>query len=121
IHPKEHDVLQLMGAALDNEMFPSLLARSMAPCLGTLQPQPVSVGGAPGETLTFGGAALPTIPPTALAATLKSAAAANLVQLRDQTLDTIMGVYKNGGASAAQKRYIDSLVTSGQQVRGIDQ
>jgi hypothetical protein len=120
IHPKEHDVLQLMGVAKNNEMFPSLIAQAMAPCLGTLQPQPVSVGGSTGETLTYGGAALPTIPPTALAATLKATAAANLTLLRDQTLDTIMGVYKNG-ASAAQKQYIDSLVTSTQQVRGIDQ
>lgn len=122
IHPKEPDVLELMGASAHNEMFPSLMAKQLAPCLGTLQTQPLSIGGGPGETLKFGGAALPTIPPSALGATLVSAAGAltNLQPLRDKTLDSIMGIYKNG-ASVAQQRYIDSLVTSQQQVRGIQQ
>ncbi len=62
IHPKEHDVLELMGISNNNEMFPSLMAQMLAPCLGTLQPQPVSVGGTTGETISYGGAALPTIP-----------------------------------------------------------
>jgi len=126
IHPKEHDVLTLLGAAqnVDTsvEMFPSLLARQLAPCLGTLQTQPVSIGGP--ETITFGGAALPTIPPTALAATLASqqGALGQLQKLRAQTLDTaIMPIYRDGGASPAQLQYIDSLVTSQQQMQGIQQ
>ncbi|HEY1958989.1 MAG TPA: hypothetical protein VGH28_25425 [Polyangiaceae bacterium] len=126
IHPKEHDVLGLMGQAtnvdMSSEMFPSLLAKQLAPCLGTLQPQPVSVGGSPGETITFGGAALPIIPPTALAATLASqqGALGQLHTLRDSTLDSMMPIYKNG-ASPAQKQYIDALVTSQQQMLGIQQ
>ncbi len=45
IHPKEPDVLKLMGATADREMLPSLIAKATAPCLNTIRAQPVSVGG----------------------------------------------------------------------------
>jgi hypothetical protein len=110
-------------------MFPSLLAMQLAPCLGTLQTQPISVGAAsPSEGLTFKGQALPTIPPTSLAATLTSSQATafkgmtNLQSLRDQTLNDMNTWYKDSAqTSPAQKAYIDSMVTSQQQVRGIAQ
>lgn len=131
VHPKEPQVLQLMGSTIYNEMFPSLLAMQLAPCLGggTLQTQPISVGAAsPSESLTFKGQALPTIPPTSLAATLTSSSATafkgmtNLQALRDQTLNDMYQYYKDSSqTSPAQKAYIDSMVTSQQQVRGIAQ
>jgi hypothetical protein len=71
VHPKEPDVLELMGAAASSEMLPSILARQLAPCLGTIQTQPISLGAAsPSEALLFGGEALPIIPALALKATL---------------------------------------------------
>ena len=129
VHPKEPNVLSLMGATPYNEMFPSLLAMQLAPCLGTLQTQPISVGAAsPSEGLTFKGQALPTIPPTSLAATLTSSTATafkgmtNLQSLRDQTLNDMYTWYKDSAqTSPAQRAYIDSMVTSQQQVRGIAQ
>lgn len=129
VHPKEPQVLQLMGATPYNEMFPSLLAMQLAPCLGTLQTQPISVGAAsPSEALTFKGQALPTIPPTSLASTLLNSQASaflgmtNLQGLRDQTLNDMYTWYKNSAqTSPAQRAYIDSMVTSQQQVRGIAQ
>jgi hypothetical protein len=123
VHPKEPQVLELMGATQAGEMFPSVLSKALAPCLNTIQPQPISVGASnPSESLQFGGAALPTIPPTALKATLTNPAGplSNLQPLRDQTLDALYDLYKNG-ASPAQQQYIDSLVTSQQQVRSINQ
>lgn len=123
VHPKEQQVLQLMGATPGGEMLPSLLAKSLAPCLGTIQTQPISVGAlTPSEDLTFGGAPLPVIPAAALKATLTNAAGpiTNLQPLRDQTLDQLYDLYKND-ASPAQKAYVDSLVTSQQQVRNINQ
>jgi hypothetical protein len=101
----------------------------LAPCLATLQTQPISVGAAsPSEGLTFKGQALPTIPPTALASTLTSSTTTafkgmtNLQALRDQTLNDMYTWYKDSSAtSPAQRAYIDSLVTSQQQVRGIAQ
>jgi hypothetical protein len=44
----------------------------------------------------------------------------SLRSLRDETLDQLYDLYKNG-ATKAQRDFIDSLVTSQQQVRGIDQ
>ena len=123
IHPKEPEVLKLMGTIYAGEMLPSLLARYLAPCLNTIQSQPISIGATtPAEGLSYGGAAQPIIPALALKATLTAAAGplTNLQGLRDQTLGRLYDLYRNG-ASPAQRAYIDSLVTSQQQVRGINQ
>ncbi|HSQ64301.1 MAG TPA: DUF1501 domain-containing protein [Polyangiaceae bacterium] len=123
VHPKEPNVLALMGATYQGEMFPSILAKYLAPCLGTLQAQPMSLGASnPSETLTFNGAPQPNIPANALKSTLASAAGplTNLQPLRDQTLSSIHDLYVNG-ATPAQKNYLDSLITTQKQVRQIDQ
>jgi hypothetical protein len=123
VHPKEPDVLKLMGTTYAGEMLPSLLAKQLAPCLGTIQTQPISVGASsPSEGLSFSGAALPIIPALALKATLTNTAGplTNLQGLRDQTLGQLYDLYKSN-ATPAQRAYIDSLVTSQQQVRGINQ
>lgn len=123
VHPKEPQVLQLMGATPSGEMLPSLLAKSLGACLGTIQAQPISVGAAtPSEDLTFEGAPLPVIPAAALKATLTNQAGpiSSLQPLRDLTLNQLYDLYKNS-ATPAQKTYIDSLVTSEQQVRNINQ
>jgi hypothetical protein len=123
VHPKEPDVLKLMGATYNGEMLPSLLAKHMGPCLGTIQTQPIAVGAStPSEGLSYAGAALPIIPALALKATLTNPAGplTNLQPLRDQTLNQLYDLYKTT-ANAAQKTYIDSLVTSQLQVRNINQ
>jgi hypothetical protein len=123
VHPKEPQVLELMGATQQDEMLPSLLARQLAPCLGTIQPQPICVGAlTPSEALVYGGAAQPIVPALALKATLTNPPGplSDLQPLRDATLDQLYDVYKNG-ASPAQRAYIDSLVTSQQQLRSIEQ
>ncbi|HEY2510345.1 MAG TPA: DUF1501 domain-containing protein [Polyangiaceae bacterium] len=123
IHPQEPNVLQLMGVTSGGEMLPSLLAKQLAPCLGTVQAQPISLGASsPSEALTFGGQALPIIPALALKATLTSPAGplTSLQPLRDQALGQLYDLYKNG-ATPAQRDYIDSMVTSQQQVRNIRQ
>jgi hypothetical protein len=123
VHPREPDVLRLMGATDSKEMFPSVLAKHLAPCLGTIQPQPISVGAlTPSESLSYAGAALPVIPALALKATLTNPAGplTQLQPLRDATLNRLYDLYKNG-ATRTQKRYVDSLVTSQSWVRGIRQ
>ncbi|HEX7841915.1 MAG TPA: hypothetical protein VF469_30805 [Kofleriaceae bacterium] len=123
VHPKEPDVLKLMGNIDADEMLPSVLAKQLAPCLGTIQSQPMTLGATtPSEGLSFAGQALPIIPPLALKATLTSPTGplASLQQLRDQTLGQIDGLFR-GSASPAQKAYLDSLIASQSQVRNIRQ
>jgi hypothetical protein len=123
VHPKEPNVLKLMDTTTADEMLPSILAKRLAPCLGTVQAQPISLGAnSPSEGLTYGGHALPRIPPLALKATLTSPAGplTDLQSLRDQTLNQLYDVYRND-ATKAQRDYIDALVTSQTQLRSIRQ
>jgi hypothetical protein len=130
IHPKEPTVLSLMDATYKDEMFPSLLAQQLSPCLGCIQPYPISLGASsPSEALSYQGQALPIMPPTALQATLSNPANSPLTglqALRDQTLNGMNGkpgiydLYKNY-ANTAQKAYIDSMIASQTQVRNISQ
>jgi hypothetical protein len=123
VHPKEPDVLKLMGSTLAGEMLPSLLAKQLAPCLGTIQSEPLCIGATtPAEGLSFGGAALPIIPALALKSTLTNPAGplTDLQPLRDQTLNQLYDLYKNG-ATSAQRAYIDSLVSSQAQIRNLNQ
>jgi hypothetical protein len=123
VHPKEPDVLKLMHTTDADEMFPSLLAKQLAPCLGSVQAQPITLGASsPSEELSYSGQALPIIPPLALKATLTSPTGglANLQTLRDQTLSQLDDLYRSG-ASAGQKAYLDALVNSQAEVRNIRQ
>ena len=123
VHPKEPDVLSLMGTTAAGEMLPSLLAKQLAPCLGSIQAQQITLGASsPSEGLSFGGQALPIIPPLALKATLTSPSGglASLQTLRDQTLGQLDELYR-GSASAGQKAYLDALVRSQAEVRNIRQ
>ena len=123
IHPKEPDVLKLLDQTQANEMLPSLIARSLAPQLGTIQPEPIALGASsPSEALVYGGRAQPMIPPIALKATLTSPTGplAALQSIRDQTMNSLYELYKNG-ATPSQQAYVDSLVTSQQQARSISQ
>ncbi len=126
VHPKEPDVLSLLGTTTPNEMLPSLLSKQLAPCLGTLQQQPLTIGATtPSEGLSFTGEALPIIPPLALKATLSNPSGplmslTTLQSMRDQTLAQIDQIYRTS-ATKAQSAYLDSLITSQQQVRGIRQ
>jgi hypothetical protein len=123
VHPMEPQVLKLMGATPGGEMFPSLLAKQLAPCLGTVQTQPISVGAPnPSEALVYEGAPLPVVPALALKATLTNPAGplAALQPLRDATLNRLHDLYRNH-ASPAQRRYLDALVTSQANVRSIRQ
>ena len=126
VHPREPDVLGLMDATVPKEMLPSLLSRQLAGCLGTVQNQPITLGAAsPNEGLSFGGQALPIIPPLALKATLTNPAGplaglTKLQALRDDTLSKINDIYRRS-ATRAQKAYLDSVITSQAQIRSINQ
>ena len=116
VHPKEPNVLELMGLSPQNEMLPSLLAKALAPALNTIQSQPVALGT---EALSYNGQTLPIIPPSALKDTLANPGGAltNLQSVRDQTLNQVYALYKNTGATATQQAFVDQFVTSQSQLR----
>jgi hypothetical protein len=117
-HPNLPKVMRLMGATAKSEMLPSILAKGLAPCFGTVQTEPVSVGA--GDILTFDGRGLPNINPTGLRDVLANptGALAQLQQLRDQHLDRMYALIKQRG-TPAQQRYVDSLALSRTQARSI--
>jgi hypothetical protein len=123
VHPKEPDVLRLMGGIAPAEMLPSLLAGNLQACLGTLQAQPITVGAAsPSEALTFQGGALPIIPPLALKATLANPGGilGNLQKVRADTLKSFGDVYLKG-ASQAQQNFFAALINSQAEIQNINQ
>lgn len=122
-HTNQNKVQRLMGALPRQEMLVSYLAKQLAPCLGTIQREPVVVGASgPGEFLSFEGRTLPKLSPRALRDTLLSAAGplTNLQSLRDQDLNRLNAMFKETG-NTAQKAYLDRLATSQTQVRSIAQ
>ncbi|HEY1547288.1 MAG TPA: hypothetical protein VGG28_05690 [Kofleriaceae bacterium] len=127
VHPAEPQVLSLLNATQSNEMLPSIIAKQMAPCLNTIQQQPITVGATnPSEGLKFNGQALPIIPPLALKSTLTNPSTgplvglSNLQSLRDNTLGQLSDLYR-GTATTAQKAYLDSLILSQSEIRNINQ
>lgn len=123
VHPKEPEVLKLMGAIKPSEMFPSLLSKQLARCFETIQQQPITIGASnPSEGLSFNGGALPVITPISLKDTLANPAGplGALQGLRDTTLNSLTDLLRST-ASRAQRKYLDSLVNSQQQVRSIRQ
>ncbi len=135
IHPKEPEVLQLNGATPYHEMLPSLLAKAVSSYLplngatcGTVQLQPISVGGAgPTEAISYNGSVLPIIPPIALKDTLTSptlnapaGAIAGLQSLRDTTIKIVYTMYKTT-ATPAVKVFIDATVNTQDQLRSLNQ
>jgi len=134
IHPKEPEVLQLNGATPYHEMLPSLLAKAVATSLpvsgmscGTVQAQPISVGGSgPSEAISYNGSTMPIIPPLALKDTLTAptlnapqGAVASLQALRDQSMKNVYAFYKTS-ATPAEKAFIDATVNTQDQLRSLN-
>jgi hypothetical protein len=117
-HPNLPKVMRLMGATAQQEMLASIAAKALAPCLETVQTEPISVGA--GEFLTFEGRGLPNLRPTGLRDILSRPAGplANLQKLRDESLDRMHAILKRSG-TRAQQRYIDNLAASRNEARSL--
>jgi hypothetical protein len=117
-HSNLGKVLRLMGAAANHEMLPSLLAKHLAPCLGTIQVDPISAGA--GDILDINGRSLPNIAPTGLRdlLTRPNTPLQRLEPLRDRTLDEIHDIFKQRGTTA-QLQLLDRLALSRQQSRKV--
>jgi hypothetical protein len=85
-----------------------------------VQAEPVAVGASGAlEFISFSGRTLPTVSPTQLKQLLSSSKAspvASLRTLRDQTLDQLNGLFKQG-ATPEQVKFLDALAKSQAQVR----
>jgi hypothetical protein len=105
-------------------MLPSMLGRELAPALGTVRPQPISLSGNFSEAVYYQGAPQPLLRPTSLASVLTSPTnglgAMDLVKLRDQSLDALNALAKNQGR-AAQQTFVDQYATSTTQLRTLQQ
>lgn len=117
-HPKS---MKLMGKTSNNEMLPSIYAKHLAPCLGTVLAEPVAVGVQNNglERLSYSGRPLAGISPLQLKELLTGNPASPLVRLRsirDQTLDNLNDLLKDGG-SPEQRSFLDAMADSQDQVR----
>jgi hypothetical protein len=117
-HANLPKVLKLMGATAKQEMLPSIVAKNLAPCLGTVQVDPVSAGA--GDILTIDGRDLPNVAPTGLRDLLArpNTPLMRLQEVRDSGLDEIYGLLKEQG-TPAQLQYLDSLAQSRRQARSL--
>jgi hypothetical protein len=121
-HPKS---MRLLGQTSGNEMVPSIYAKHLFQCLGTVQAEPVAVGtgGNALEMISFSGRALPTITPTQLKQLLTGSATDPVVKLRamrDTTLNQLNTMFKADG-TPEQKAFLDAMASSQQQVRELSQ
>ena len=117
-HANLPKALKLMGGTARQEMLPSILAKYLAPCFGTVQVDPVSAGA--GDVLSIDGRSLPNVAPTGLRDLLTRPASPlfRLQPLRDSALDEIHALLKEHGTKA-QTIYLDALAQSRQQARAL--
>src|SRR5450432_3437707 len=117
-HPK---VMRLMGHTTGGEMWPSIYAKHLFPCLGTVQAEPVALGtgGNALEQISFSGRTLSTVSPTQLKQLLTGSATDPVVKLRtlrDTTLDSLNAMFKKDGTKE-QIAFLDAMAASQAQVR----
>jgi hypothetical protein len=110
-------VLELFGALRRGQWLPSYFAKNLQPCFGTIQAQPVTIGG---EQLSFDGQYLPKLTPTGLKAVLSAPKdlQAQLQSLRDDTLNKLNQTLKeNRAQTTAERAYLDNMALSQTDLR----
>jgi Protein of unknown function (DUF1501) len=117
-HANLTKVLRLMGQTAKQEMLPSILAKYLAPCFGTVQIDPISAGA--GDILSIDGRSLPNVAPTGLRDLLSrpNTPLQRLQGLRDTGLDEMYGILKERGTKA-QQEYLDRVALSRRQARSL--
>jgi len=122
-HGDQPKVMKLQGATTGGEMVISAYAKHLAPCLGTIQAEPVALGahGNSAELVSYGGRTLPSISPTQLKTLLtgsKNDALVKLRSMRDMELDKLNALAKQD-ATSVQSQFLDALANSQTQVRAL--
>jgi len=116
VHSDISKVLTLEAAVLHQEMLVSMLSANLAPCLGTIQSQPITLA----PEITYQGAPQPILPATALASLLAnpSGMLGQLQSLRDADLNRLNAIYRAEG-NAAQRAFLDQYALSQVQARNL--
>jgi hypothetical protein len=116
-HGELGKVLKLFGDLRRGEEIVSFYSKNLYQCFGTVQPQPVTIGG---ETASYGGRYLPNLSPTGLKAILTgpSGLTKDLQALRDSSLDQLNALFKAKRAeTTAERAFLDQMALSQQQIR----
>lgn len=116
-HGELGKVQQLFAVLRRGQWLVPYLAKSLHQCFGTVQPQPVTIGG---ETLSYDGRYLPNLSPTGLKAILSGPTGLPkmLQALRDDSLNKLNALFKENRAhTTAERAFLDQMVNSQQQLR----
>ena len=108
VHGDQPKVMKLLGKTSGSEMMVSAYAKHLAPCFGTVQPEPIAVGarGNASELVSFSGRTLPSISPTQLKQLLTGSKTDPLVKLRtvrDTSIDKLNALAKSDGQQRARR------------------
>jgi len=122
VHGELNRVQKIMNTTEKNDMLISLIARELAPSLGSVQSDPVSLGASGGELLSSGGRILGNVAPMSVRQALGGVEGPlkDLTEMRDESIDQIYALYKERG-TPSQKTLLDAWARSRDEVRGISQ
>ncbi|MCA9620953.1 MAG: DUF1501 domain-containing protein [Myxococcales bacterium] len=120
VHGEMGRVQRMMDATEKNDMLISLIARELAPRLGSVQADPVSLGANGGELLSSQGRVLANVGPTSVQKALGGVDGPlkDLTALRDESIDRIYALYKEHG-TPSQRTLLESWARSRDEVRSI--
>jgi Protein of unknown function (DUF1501) len=116
-HGDAAKVNRLMGAVMRQEMLVSMLGKSLAPCLNTVQTQPLVLNN---QLVTYNGGVMPVLSPQNLQAVLAAPTGtlANLQKVRDTHLASLNALMKTSGTTA-QKAMIDQYALTQTEARSL--
>ncbi len=120
VHGEMNRVQRMMDATEKKDMLISLLARELAPGLGTVQSDPVSLGANGGELLSSGGRILGNVAPLSVRQALGGVEGPlkDLTAMRDESIDELYALYRDHG-TPSQRTLLDAWVRSRDEVRSI--
>ena len=115
--------LRLSGGISRGEVLPSLLASELQAPLGTIQPQPITLGAVDaGEALQYEGRGIPMLVPNALkdVLTMSDGPLKNVRSLRDDTLNKLVAWYKKNGTDG-QNSFLDRWTNTQTTLRQVSE
>lgn len=118
-HGDHSKVNRLQGAVQRQEMLVSLFAKNLAPCLGTVQTQPVVLSN---NLITYTGAVMPILNPPSLQKVLLAPQGPllDLQKIRDTHVDQLNALFKESGTQA-QREALDRYALSQTEARSLSQ